>query len=219
MKSESCSWNPHGLFVGLSYGWVTIFRWLPSGKLTLRPWKSPIFRGNSSEPTPTTTRVYVNFPMVSHYCPMVIPKLLFGTTTKNGKSGESAKKPMKSSLVMPPAMDLIPILNALPKIYVFSRWVYMYIHYNTYIYISPSVLFSSFDQFDLLREIEDRIMAIIKAGNYEVTINELPCTSPRSAVYIQDFPPHSLWFPVTCSRDNERGKSCWNNDTMPFYKW
>ena len=100
-----------------------------------------------------------------------------------------------------------------------SEYICIYNIIHIYIYISPSVLFSSFDQFDLLREIEDRIMAIIKAGNYEVTINELPCTSPRSAVYIQDFPPHSLWFPVTCSRDNEREKSCWNNDTMPFYKW
>ena len=33
---------------------------LPSGKLTVRPWKSPIFSGFTNLPTPMTTRVYVN---------------------------------------------------------------------------------------------------------------------------------------------------------------
>ena len=35
---------------------------IPSGKVTVGPWKSPIFNGLTSLPSPMTARVYVNLP-------------------------------------------------------------------------------------------------------------------------------------------------------------
>ena len=66
--AQSKYWSfPMNSMVDLSSSWtVAVYQWCFSGNYPLvnkyRPWKSPIFYGFTSLPTPMTARVYVNLP-------------------------------------------------------------------------------------------------------------------------------------------------------------
>ena len=75
-EAMKCSWKLC-FFDASSWKSGDIYVDIPSGKLTVGPWKSPVFIEETSLPTPMTARVYVNLPEGIWYIYMAFDGFVF----------------------------------------------------------------------------------------------------------------------------------------------